>query len=90
MTSEEGTHVERTSAQWKNSLKGENEHLRKQILLVTLPTATKANQNICHNLILSSKPIATPRKKEGRDPCQQGLPPPDIRKKNSDIANKKE
>ena len=25
MTSEEGTHVERTSAQWKNSLKGENE-----------------------------------------------------------------
>ena len=34
MTSEEGTHVERTSAQWKNSLKGENEHLRKQIMLV--------------------------------------------------------
>ena len=34
MTSEEGTHVERTLVQWKNSLKGENEHLRKQIMLV--------------------------------------------------------
>ena len=34
MTSEEGTHVERTSAQWKNSLKGKNEHLCKQIMLV--------------------------------------------------------
>ena len=34
MASEEGTNVERTLAQWKNSLKGENEHLRKQILLV--------------------------------------------------------
>ena len=33
MTSEEGTYVERTSAQWKESLKGENEHLRKQIKL---------------------------------------------------------
>ena len=69
MTSEEGTHVERTSAQWKNSLKGENEHLRKRKMLVTLPTATKANQNICHNLILSFKPNDTPRKKGGRDPC---------------------
>ena len=68
MTSEEGTHVERTSAQWKKSLKGENENLCKQIMLETLPTATKANQNICHNLILSSKPITTPRKKGRRDP----------------------
>ena len=37
MTFEEGTRVERTSAQCKNSLKGENEHCRKQIKLVNTP-----------------------------------------------------
>ena len=76
MTSEDGTHVERTSAQRKNSLKGKNEHLRKQIMLVTLPTATKANQNICHNLILSSKPIATPRKKGEKKSLLAGVTTP--------------
>ena len=58
------SHQERTSAQWKKSLKGEKS-LRK-LTKANTSTATKANQNICHNLILSSKPIATPRKKGGR------------------------
>ena len=39
-------------------------------------TATKANQNICHNLILSSKPIATPTKRGEGNPWPVGVTNP--------------
>ena len=45
MTSEEGTHVERTSAQWKNSLKGENGVLRK--LKHIFPNTYQRIKSIC-------------------------------------------
>ena len=81
-------HEERTTAQGKKEPEG-----RKRILalakdgLQKLPTATKAKPNICHNLILSNKPIVTPRKKEGsRSLTNSGSPPQDICV-ISDIAN---
>ena len=45
MASEEGTHVERTSAQWKKSLKGENGVLRK--LKHIFPNTYQRINSIC-------------------------------------------
>ena len=45
MTSEEGTHVERTSVQWKKSLKGENGVLRK--LKHIFPNTYQRIKSIC-------------------------------------------
>ena len=54
----------------------------------TLPLRRRPIKNICHNLILSSKPIATPRKKGRRDPWPAGFNIP-RHMKNFDIANRK-